>query len=171
MKKTIKLLLIIICVFLICACSEKENPKEKIITIENTKYFRFYYSVGYHYNGSYLYDLELNDGKYYIGYKIDGISDEDKLIKEISKDTLLELESILTKHNIYKWNGFDKSDNDVLDGDSFSLYYKKENDEKIDATGYMMYPDGYKEFRDDIHIFYEELFKNELEIQRATLNE
>ena len=158
MKKFGIICLIIISTIIICACNKEEIEENKMI-IENTTYFRFSYSVGYYMNASYEYELELKDGKYIMSYKPDGISEEDKSIKEVNKDIVLEIEKILTKHDIYKWDGFDKVDKDVLDGNSFSLSYRKEDNETISASGYMMYPDGYREFRDEIHNYYVKLFE------------
>lgn len=148
-----------------CFKKNKENELNKI-NIENTKCFTFSYSVGNYMNAAYIYTLEkIENDKYIVTYQGDGMSN--KLEKEISEDKVLELENILKENEIYKWNGFDKSDNNVLDGHDFSLYYKN-NNQTISASGYMMYPDGYKNFKTIIDTFYSELFKEEIEKQKTT---
>ena len=144
-------------------CSLITGCFKKKIEIKDTKSFEFGYSVGNYMNGSYLYKLVLkDDNKYYAFYKADGVSEEDMLTKEIDKDKVLELENILNKHNIYKWDGYSKSDKNVLDGNGFHLYYHRTDREGISASGYMMYPKGYNDFKSDIISFYEELFKDEI---------
>ena len=136
--------------------------KDKV-EIKNTKSFSFSYSVGYYMNASYSYQLELTkDSKYIISYKPTGFAEEDRFYKEVSKNTVEELEQILIKHDISRWDGFHKVDKRVLDGNDFSLNYYTENRENISASGYMKYPDGYKDFQNDIVKFYTKLFKDEI---------
>lgn len=142
--------------FILCGCFNKK------IEIKNTKSFYFYYSVNNAKNGSYIYKINLEDSKYIAYYKGEGISEEDSIRKEISKEKVLELEQILTKYKVYKWNGFKKSNKKILDGKSFRMNYKTENN-SIEASGYMSYPNGYKEFKDEIKNWYNELFKEEIE--------
>ena len=142
----------------------------KNIEIENTKKFKFSYSVGNYMYSDYCYELELNsEDKYIISYKPVGISDENKFQKEITKEQVLELEEILKRNKISKWNGFKKADKNVLDGYSFDLHYRKQNDENIDASGYMKYPKGYKEFKNDIINFYTNIFKDEIKNQKEEI--
>ena len=46
-------------------------------------------------------------------------------------------------NKIYKWNGFDETDKDILDGYSFELIVKYKDDSTLKAYGYMKYPDEY----------------------------
>ena len=142
--------------FIFCGCFNKK------IEIKNTKSFYYYYSVSNAKDGSYLFKLNLEEDKFVAYYKGEGISEEDSIKKEINNDKVLELEQILTKYKIYKWNGFKKSNKRILDGNSFSLNYKTENN-SIEASGYMSYPNGYKEFKEEIKKWYTELFKEEIE--------
>lgn len=164
-KQTILLGGIIMSIFLLSGCFHKKIEK---VNIENTKSFSFGYSVGNYMNGNVIYEIEKKDGKIIASYKANEVPDEDKLEKEISEETLKELEEILKKHKVYEWNGFKKSDPNVLDGNSFHLYYWTENKENIDASGYMMYPNGYGEFKAEIHEFFTTLFKEEIEKQKTT---
>lgn len=156
--KTFSLILFFIFIILLSGCIKKK------IKIENTKYFSYSYTVGNYINGSVYYKIEIDENGNYIAYfKDDGVDEENQLKKEIDEDTIIELENILNKNNIDKWNGFDKVDKYVLDGNSFSLYYKNGNNEIIESSGYMVYPNGYTDFKNDIKIFFNTLFNNVLE--------
>ena len=141
---------------------------KKKIVIENTKYFRYSYSVGVYVNGNSSFEIEKLDDKYMAYYKPVGMSEEKRMEKEVTTDYVLGLEKILNDHTIYKWNGFNKADKYVLDGNDFHLTYKKDDDITITASGYMKYPDGYRGFESDIGNYFEELFKEELEKQKTT---
>ena len=131
----------------------------KKVEIMTTKSFNFSYSVGTYMNASYNYGLELKkDGRYVLSYKPAGVSEEDKMEKEISKDDVLELEKILIKNNISKWDGFHKTDSNVLDGNDFFLNYYRDDSQSISASGYMKYPSGYNDFKNDIISFYSKIF-------------
>lgn len=57
---------------------------------------------------------------------------------------------ICNEHEIRKWNGFDKSNKNVMDGDGFSLSAEYEGGGRIHASGYMKWPKGYSEFVKDL---------------------
>ena len=141
---------------------------KKNITIENTKSFKYFYTVGYYVNADIVYELYLKDNKYIASYKMDGVPNEEKIEKEVEIDTVLKIEDILKQYKVSKWNGFNKNDPNVLDGNSFHLSYVNEKDETIEASGYMMYPKDYRLFRSDIDTLYENLFKDEIEKQKTT---
>ena len=73
----------------------------------------------------------------------------------------------MTKYNVNKWDGFNKSDKNVLDGNSFSFSYSNTDNKSIEAHGYMKWPNNYREFRDEIKALYEKEFENE----KTTQNE
>ena len=147
----------------------KDNLLNKKVKIENTKSLRFTYTVGYFINADIVYELNLQDNKYIAYHKIVGVKEEEKLKKEINKDIVLEIENILKKYKVYKWNGFNKSDKNVLDGNSFYFTYTNGNNENIHASGSMMYPSNYRDFKADIDTLFEDLFKEEIKKQKTTL--
>lgn len=124
--------------------------------MSNTISFNFFYTKGYAFNADIRYEYELKDGKYYASIKPYEVSEEDKTTKEVDKEFIIKVEEILNKYEVYKWNGFNKSDNDVLDGDSFSLSVSTE-EETISASGYMSYPDNYLKVKNELDILFEEL--------------
>ena len=54
-----------------------------------------------------------------------------------------QLENVLNEHSIADWNGFDGQEADVMDGIGFVMYIEMEGGTKVEARGYMEWPDGY----------------------------
>ena len=123
---------------------------KKPFAIEKTKYLHFSYSDGYAAYSNVYYYLDYNDGEYVITYKPLDVPEEEATAKAISAEEVLEIENILIKHEVYKWDGFHKSDKNVLDGDGFYFTYKRMDGEGISASGYMKYPNNYSSFLSDI---------------------
>ena len=94
-----------------------------------------------------IYDLDYKDGKYIVNIKPTDIPDEEAKEYEISEETVKQIEKKLMEYDVTKWDGFKKSNQYVLDGDSFSFNMKYEEDKSINASGYMMWPDNYREVR------------------------
>ena len=140
---------------------------KKPIKIENTKSFSLNYSVGYHMNGDYTYEVILENDKYIASYKKYCVDPEDALKKEVDIEFVHKIEELMTKYQVNKWDGFNKSDKDVLDGNSFSFSYSSTDNKSIEAHGYMKWPKNYREFRDEISDLYEKEFENE----KTTQNE
>ena len=160
----------IMCLFITGCFHSKDQVKKE--DIKDLKAFRFSYTVGYYMNADFSYEVELQkSGKYNASYKASGIAPEDKLEKEISETVVLELEELMKKHNIHKWNEFHKNDPNVLDGNSFSLSFYSNSEKSISASGYMMYPAGYREFKEEIDSFFQQLFEKEIAKQKTTFDE
>lgn len=134
------------------------DREKKINNIHDIKKFHFSYTVGYHNEASIEYEVECND-KCSLKYKGEGITSENASIYEFDKDKLKELESILNKYKVGRWNGFNKSDHNVLDGNSFSLSIKMNNDESVSASGYMKWPKHYKEVKEELVTFFRTIIK------------
>lgn len=133
--------------------------KTKSVKITNIKTFHFFYSVGYHYEASFIYNIDKVDGKYEATIKKEGVTLEEAKKVMITKKDLKKIEEVLKKYEVNKWNGFKKSDKFVLDGDSFSLYVVFENDTEIDASGYMMYPKNYSNVRGELDKIFNEFYE------------
>jgi hypothetical protein len=63
---------------------------------------------------------------------------------EIEQDKVIAFEEALNQQNIAAMDGFHKSDDDILDGYSFSLDIQYSAD-SLSASGYMKYPKNYTE--------------------------
>ena len=103
------------------------------------------------------YEIDYEDDKFVATIQKNGQSDEEAKRVEISKEKVKELEDILNKYEVSKWDGFKKSDKNVLDGHSFSLYIRLFDDTSIDASGYMKWPKNYSEVRGSLESYFESL--------------
>lgn len=128
------------------------NKKEEKVEISKIKSFHFSYSNGYSINANTRYELnyDKNNNQYIAVIKPYEVSEEDK--QEIIVDDLFveEILKVLKEYRIDKWNGFNKTNQNVLDGDGFNLSINMDNNQRIQASGYMMWPDNYKEFQSRI---------------------
>ena len=149
------LILIILCIIMF----RKEDDIVK--SIDSIKYFRFSYSNGYMANSSQSYEINC-DEKCILTLKPKYIPDDEAVEVELSKEEIDKLIEIINKYNVSKWNGFNKSDKYVLDGDSFSLSITALDNEHISAMGYMMYPKNYGEFRSEVDSMFEKYIPEEL---------
>ena len=153
------ILIIIIITLLYFLKFRKENVEVKEVEIKDVYSFYLSYSRGYAMNSNIRYELDFNKetNEYIAKIKPYEIPEEDKKEIVVDKNKMLELEDILKKHHVGKWNGFDKTDQGVLDGDSFSLSIMMDND-RINASGYMMWPEGYRDFIADIDEFFMNIY-------------
>ena len=121
----------------------------KKITITDIESFHFSYTTGTAMFSTVSYDLKCESDKCTV--KIKPNNAEDTKTKEIETDLKIknEIKTILKKYQVADWNGFNKNDKHVLDGNSFYLNIIMEKEE-ITASGYMKYPKNFKEFSKDI---------------------
>lgn len=145
MKKIIILLIPIIIILYILL-----KIKRKPVEIENIKYLHFGYSTGTMINAYVSYDLSYKDGKYIVKIKPNGKSEEEVKEIEITKKEVKKIEEIVEKYEVYKWDGFNKSDPNVLDGNSFNMSITLKEGKIISASGYMKYPNNYREVKDEL---------------------
>ena len=148
MKHLIIIGIIIVSVFLFFFLK-----KEKNITNINKVYFT--YSTGNYMNASVSYELICKD-KCMLSFKDDGVSYEDARKYEVDKKILKEIEIILKQYHVARWDNFHKYDKNVLDGNSFSFRVCFENNQEIEANGYMKWPKNYQEVKKELN----ELFSN-----------
>lgn len=145
MKKYLMIGIIIVVVLtlfisVILLLPKKENK------IKNMYYLYYTYSTGYHMYGYVTYKIECND-ECILSIKPEGVDDDETENYEIKKEVLKEIENKLNEYHVEKWNGYDKTDKYVLDGNSFSMIIKSDNGE-INAHGYMRWPNNYNKVKD-----------------------
>jgi hypothetical protein len=68
------------------------------------------------------------------------------------RDSLTEL---YQKYNLQNWDGFNESDSQVMDGNSFKLEINLDDGTSVKAHGNNLYPQGYNDVKNEIR----ELFK------------
>ena len=137
------ILLVIYVVVVILSSFLKKDEK-----INKLNSLRFTYSTGYHINAYVIYEISLVEGKYSASIKPTDLPDEDKKEYELSKEEVNTVIKKLNEYKIISWNGFRKTDKYVLDGNSFSMYIIYDGDKTISASGYMMWPNNYRNVRD-----------------------
>lgn len=141
------LLIIILILFFVFTMKKRVN-------IKNIQHLRFSYTSGYAMYAYTIYEIDYKDGKYFLTTKPDGVPDEDKQTEEIKKEDIKAIENILNKYSVCFWDGFNKTDKNVLDGNSFSFTLTFDNNNEIHSYGYMMYPKNYREVKEElINIF------------------
>ena len=74
-----------------------------------------------------------------------GYSAPSNYVKEISDSDVNKIVKILREYNVKSWDGFNKSDKNILDGSSFSFNLITKEGLKVSASGYMKYPKNYHE--------------------------
>ena len=162
MKKIVYIIIpiiILLTILLIILLQPKKEEQEEIKKIESIEHFSFYYSQGYAINSDIRYYLDC-ETSCIAKVKPYGIDYDDMKEIEVDLDFNKELMRILNKYEVIKWDGFDRVAKDVLDGDSFSLYLKANDDIKVNASGYMLWPDNFKEVRDELNNLFNKLIEN-----------
>jgi hypothetical protein len=132
------------------------HKKEAIMT--DIKSLNYSYSQGYAMNAYVRYELECKE-KCILKYKPLYVPEEDFKKVEVNEEVVKELESILNKYEVYKWDGFNKSNKNVLDGDDFHFSVNLKDGTSISASGYMSWPKNYREVSDEISTLFNKLFE------------
>ena len=72
------------------------------------------------------------------------------------------LVDLLKKYRVGRWNGFNKFEKRIADGRSFTLNAALDNGRSISAHGYMKFPAGYREFRQEADDLFMPLYQKAL---------
>ena len=158
----IAVIIIVAIVLLIIFLNRKKDgttPPKKI-ELNNIDSLEFSYSVGYAMNAYYRYELVCSD-KCIIKIKPNGVPEEETQEYDVSEELMKKLVDMLNKYEVYKWDGFDRTAKDVLDGDSFSFTIRMKDETSIHASGYMMWPDNYRSVKEEFNNIFGELMKKE----------
>lgn len=125
--------------------------------------FYYRYTTGNMSNSGVVYRLVLKNGAYTAEIKPDGVPEEEAVWFDTDKAFAGDLKEILSEHGVGKWNGFDKRNKHVMDGNSFLLEIEMETG-SISASGYMEWPKNYADFRQAVG----NLFTQAMENAKAT---
>lgn len=159
-NKIIILLVIIVILLLIVLFLVKMNKNNKGFNISSIEYFKISYAGGFSMYNRSSYEIEYKDNKYMAIILPNRIPDENRLEVEISKDEVDRVIDILNKYDVSKWDGFDEDDKDVLDGNSFSFSLTTQDNKKIEAHGYMRWPDNYDEVQSELSTIFMDIYNN-----------
>ncbi|MBQ6660300.1 MAG: hypothetical protein IJM57_02590 [Lachnospiraceae bacterium] len=106
--------------------------------------WNFEYSTsGMMFRSGVTYRAWKKDGKAYAQVRLSGIDMKDAPIFEVEEEFLTQLETSLNLANADAWNGFHGHAQGVYDGDSFSFHFFDGNNRRINAGGYMAWPDNF----------------------------
>lgn len=128
--------------------------------IKNIKHLYFSYTDGYAMYAYTIYEINYKDDKYFLTIKPNGVPNEEKQVEEIKKEDVKKIEDILNNYNVGFWDGFNKSDQGVLDGNSFTFTVDYDEDKNIHAYGYMMYPKNYIEVKQELLNIFSNYYKD-----------
>lgn len=117
-------------------------------------------SFTYHYNGtiggnSHSFAVQVSDQAARITVEELEHMDYGDVTDTVGMELVQALEELCAKHDVMKFNGFDKTNPHVCDGSGFSLSITYDNGKSVFARGMNSSPKGYRAFSDDLH----ELFK------------
>ena len=117
-------------------------------TIDSISTLHFSYSTGTMINSQVSYDVECKK-ECTAAIKPDGVPTEAAKTISLNDEAIKQIIALLNDNSVVNWDGFNKSDQDVLDGNSFSFSLSANQGEiKVSAHGYMKWPDHYTEVRD-----------------------
>ena len=114
------------------------------------------YTNGYEVNSDVSYKIDCED-KCILIIKEYGKDEKDVITKKLTNKDMDKFEDMINKYHILSWKGFNKSDKNVLDGNSFSFRLRYNDDEKLSASGYMMYPNHYRDFKEKFEEYVTEI--------------
>lgn len=159
MKYIISIIVLIIIVGGIIFYMQKMNNEEDFLKVE-IKSLYLSYSRGYMMNANirYKFFYDKKTDKYMVMVKPYLIDEDDELEVEVDNQLKDKLKDILVKYEVNKWDGFNKSDQNVLDGDSFSFGVNFDNDTSISASGYMMWPKNYREVVNELDNIFMDIY-------------
>ena len=67
--------------------------------------------------------------------------------------------ALVRRCGLWKWNGFDKNDRNVMDGEGFDLTICYADGKQMEASGDNAFPDGYKAAENEINTYFKELLE------------
>ena len=153
MKSKLALILIIIGVVIVLFAFL--SGRSKPVKIGKIESFSLSYTTGNTANANVRYALTVENGVCTAAVKPVNVPPEDERTFVVDADFVRELEQILIDNEVGKWNGFDKTDKNVMDGDSFSLYITMADGASVDAHGYMRWPKNYAAVRDAVEALFD----------------
>lgn len=140
---------VIIILLIIILINKKSSDKEEQLKIKDIRNFELFYTEGYEINSNVRYIIECET---ICVAKIKEYGSNEEEIKTYDIDDMLinNIIEIFNKYDVIKWDGFNKNNQNVLDGDLFSFTLKTKDNIKVEASGYMMWPNNYIDVKEGI---------------------
>ena len=139
MKNIYIYIIIVITIVVVCFFLFRNGfSKKKINSIKELDYSIYSGSIM---NGNIYYKLKC-DNKCILESKLFGFGEDEFISIEVDSKSIDEIIDVLNEVNVYAWNGFNKSNKNVLDGSSYSFNLITDKD-TITAHGYMAYPKNF----------------------------
>lgn len=136
-----------------------QNGVTKKTEITNFEYLHFSYSTGNMIYSNVRYSIDLKEGKYIATIKPNDVPDEEAKEVEINEETIKQIIEVLNEYDVLSWDKFNKSDKNVLDGDSFSFNMKLDDKQSISASGYMEWPKNYGNVKGELDDILKKLYE------------
>ncbi len=152
MKRIIALIIMLLILVGVIVLVVIDNSNKKVIT--DIKEFEYTSSGGMDMNGNTIYRIKCD--KECIA-TIKKPHELEKTNVKVDQETIDKLVEIFTEYNVSSWDGFDRVDQYVLDGSSFSFKVVTKDKKTISAHGYMKYPNNYFKVISEISDIFEEL--------------
>lgn len=86
--------------------------------------------------------------------KLSLLAGEKEHVLEMTEAEAEELAAMIRKHDLNRWNGFDKIDRRALDGTGFELEIRYEDGQALSASGSNSFPKGYREAHEEFRKFF-----------------
>ena len=116
-----KIILIVITIMILITIIFLASTKKET-SINDIQKLHFSYTTGNYINAYVIYDLTYEKNKYIATIKPNNTPNDNAKKVEVHEDVAKNIKKILKKYNVEKWDGFNKSDKHVLDGNSFKFF-------------------------------------------------
>ncbi len=117
----------------------RTKPRE----IRDVRKFRFTYSCGMKSTDQVVYGLDVSALGATATVKPQGIEHDKYLTMEVDDAFVQQVEELLRANHVEKWYRFNKRARNIMDGIGFTLYLDQADGTKVDAVGYMRWPENY----------------------------
>ena len=127
------------------------KPKKEINSIKSLEYRE---SDGRSIYGALEFKYKCNGEECTLKTKPEGVPEEDAFLVNVTEEEQQELLELVQKYNVASWDGFNKSDQFVLDGSNFTFSVTTKDNVKIYASGYMKYPRNFSNFMKELEALF-----------------
>ena len=118
--------------------------------------FRFQHS-GMHPASFYCYVAEQTEAGWQMVISLIGLDEE--YVFPMAQEDVDRLDAMVHRCGLWEWNGFEKYDLDVCDGEDFQLSIEYADGKCMEARGSNAFPQGYDAAADEINAYFEELYR------------